>query len=62
MNNKLGINLPLNKHLIPFPNHLDRPINLNNNNNTTKNKFDKLSHEQLLNISELNILKIIKKN
>jgi hypothetical protein len=55
MNNKLGINLPLNKHLIPFPNHLDRPINLNNNNNTTKNKFDKLSHEQLLNINELNI-------
>ncbi len=55
MNNKLGIYLPLNKHLIPFPNHLDRPINLNNNNNTTKNKFDKLSHEQLLNINELNI-------
>ena len=55
MNNKLGIYLPLNQHLIPFPNHLDRPINLNNNNNTTKNKFDKLSHEQLLNINELNI-------
>ena len=58
MNNKLGIYLPLNKHLIPFPNHLDRPINLNNNNNnnnTTKNKTEKLSHEQLLNINKLNI-------
>ena len=52
MNNKLGINLLLNKHLIPFPIHLYRPINLNT---TTKNKFDKLSHEQLLNINELNI-------
>ena len=58
MNNKLGIYLPLNQHLIPFPNHLDRPINLNNNNNnnnTTKNKTEKLSHQQLLNINELNI-------
>jgi len=58
MNNKFGIYLPLNRHLIPFPNHLDRPINMNNNNynnNNTKTKFDKLSHEELLNINELNI-------
>ncbi len=62
MNNKLGIYLPLNKNFISLPNPADRPINLNNINNTinnsstiNRNKSDKLSHEQLLNINELNI-------
>ena len=62
MNNKLGIYLPLNKNFISLPNAADRPINLNNINNTinnsstvNRNKSDKLSHEQLLNINELNI-------
>ena len=53
------ITLPITKNFIPFPKQIDKPITLNpnNNNNNNKIKIDKLSHEQLLNINDLNIEK-----
>ena len=53
------ITLPITKNFIAFLKQIDKTITLNpnNNNNNNKIKIDKLSHEQLLNINDLNIEK-----